>query len=414
MEWKIILFMIFFAVVFSGCVSEESQKQMDDQKPSTTLKATIKDTTTSIKSTTFTTIGKENMKEEPKDHYDDHMGCQEGEIREDGTCAIADEKNADLFEMNFGGKVVTEELAGEQIGFIAKPASEGKYPGIIMIHEWWGLNDNIKYMAKLLANEGYVVYAVSLYDGDVATESVRARELASSVRTNPQKAINTMKKAVDYLREKENVGKVGSIGWCFGGQQSLQLSLNEKLDATVIYYGQLNTDEDSLEVIESPVLGVFGEKDSGIPLATVNDFQKSLNNLGIENDINIYPDVGHAFANPSGSNYAKEETLDAWEKTKAFFKINLQQKMIDEKENMGESMPVQYAKSDVESHSTKQSCWTIVDGKVYDVTEFISKHKGGSSNIIQLCGINGTSLFRGKHGMSKDMVIDAYYIGDLA
>lgn len=250
---------------------------------------------------------------------DIHIGCQENEISKEGKCFPAEDKNVELFGQDLDSFVESEEVKN---GYIAQPIKEGNYPGIIMIHEWWGLNDNIKEMAKILAKEGYVVYAVDLYNGEVAENSDKARELSSSVRSNPEKAIVTMKQAVTYLKER-GATKVGSLGWCFGGGQSLQLSLNEDLDATVIYYGNLIDDVDKLKEINSPVLGIFGDKDTGIPVETVKAFESNLNSLGIENYIYIYQNVGHAFANPSGNNYAKNETIDAWEKTVEFLNMNM-------------------------------------------------------------------------------------------
>ena len=253
----------------------------------------------------------------------DHIGCQEGEIDKDGNCLPAEESNADLFGQDLDMYVDSQAVTDGASGFLAKPKEPGDYPGIIMIHEWWGLNDNIKEMAKLLAKEGYIVFAVDLYGGEVASDSDRARELVTSVRDNPQKAVQDMKNAVKYLKEQQNVKKIASMGWCFGGGQSLQLSLNEDLDATVIYYGQLSNDTEQLKNINWPVLGIFGSEDTSITPDSVRGFDSALDELGIENQIHIYPSVGHAFANPSGSNYAKEETIDAWEKTVAFLNENL-------------------------------------------------------------------------------------------
>jgi len=218
----------------------------------------------------------------------------------------------------------TVEYADGVNGFLAKPDVAGKYPAIVIIHEWWGLNDHIKDMAKQIANEGYVVLAVDLY-GEVATESMRAQELSSSVRSNPDAAIQNMKSAVNFLRNHESVNSnaIASLGWCFGGGWSLQLALNEELAATVIYYGSLVTDTERLSVIEWPVLGIFGSEDRGIPVDQVKEFEKALNENNVENEIYIYDGVGHAFANPSGANYAPEETKDAWEKTVAFLDNHL-------------------------------------------------------------------------------------------
>src|ERR671914_570955 len=200
-----------------------------------------------------------------------------------------------------------------------------KLPAVVMIHEWWGLNDNIKDMANELAREGYVVLAADLYNGEVATTPDKAMQLVGTVRENPEQAISNLQSAVQYLASLPNVNasRIASLGWCFGGGQSLQLALNSEqnpLAATVIYYGDLINDTNELSKINWPVLGVFGDQDQSIPVASVNAFEQALNETGITNEIYIYPGVGHAFANPSGDNYAPEETVDAWEKTLAFLK----------------------------------------------------------------------------------------------
>ena len=217
---------------------------------------------------------------------------------------------------------------GPAAGFLAMPKAKGNYPAVVMIHEWWGLNDNIKEMARSLAAEGYVVLAVDLYNGKVGKNATEAGQLASKVRSNPAEAIINMKAAVQYLKSLDNVddNKIASMGWCFGGAMSLQLALNEPLNATIIYYGSLETNASKLSVIKWPVLGIFGEKDTSIPVESVRKFEAALNELGIENEIYVYPNVGHAFANPSGMNYAPNETKDAWKKTIEFLDRNLKRK----------------------------------------------------------------------------------------
>jgi len=193
-----------------------------------------------------------------------------------------------------------------------------------MIHEWWGLNENIKNMAESLAKEGYVVLAVDLYNGQVANTTESAQNLVSKVRENPSESINNLQHAVKYLASLENVNssKIASLGWCFGGGQSLQLALNTEpgypLAATIIYYGNLVSDQESLSKIKWPVLGIFGDQDKSIPVDSVKQFENALNANGITNEIYIYKGVGHAFANPSGDNYAPQETQDAWQKTVSF------------------------------------------------------------------------------------------------
>lgn len=203
-----------------------------------------------------------------------------------------------------------------------------RLPAVIMIHEWFGLNEHIKSQADLLANEGYAVLAVDLYRGEVATDSDRARELASSVRSNSASAIDNLQSAVSYLKSLEIVddSKVASLGWCFGGDWSLQLALNSSenpLAATIVYYGRPVTDTASLSSISWPILGIFGDQDQAIPVESVKQFASALNASSITNEIYLYGNVGHAFANPSGDNYASKETADAWQKTIGFLRTHL-------------------------------------------------------------------------------------------
>ena len=207
-------------------------------------------------------------------------------------------------------------------GYVAKPSVEGQYPAVIMIHEWWGLNENIRDMAEKLASHGYIVFAVDLYDGQVAVTADEARQLKSSF--DEQYWIENMNVASEYVQQQYAPEKIGSIGWCFGGGQSLNLALNNnEIDATVIYYGSLVTEHETLSSINWPILGIFAELDQGIPPEQVHKFETALNELEISNDIYIYPDVNHAFANPSGERYAPEASMDAWQKTIKFFEINL-------------------------------------------------------------------------------------------
>ena len=219
-------------------------------------------------------------------------------------------------------------------GYLVYPVSsekgqstnETKLPAVIMIHENKGLNDHVKNMANLLAQQGYVVLAADLFKGEVVTEQNDSRRLTQAVRSNPENAVNNLQAAVEYASSLPNVdpSRIASMGWCFGGGQSLQLALNSQdhpLAATIIYYGSaLVTDNSNLSKIKWPVLGVFGDQDRGIPVEKVNEFKATLDEVGVPNEIYIYKGVGHAFANPSGDNYAPTETQDAWEKTVAFLK----------------------------------------------------------------------------------------------
>ena len=226
-------------------------------------------------------------------------------------------------------------FGGNTTGYLVYPnqnqsGEKVKLPAVVMIHENKGLNEYIEESANLLAKNGYVVLAVDLFNGEVVTNNQeRSGELTGAIRENPGIAIENMKAAVNYLRSLDNVdpSKIASLGWCFGGQQSLQLAINSKDDplaATVIYYGRLTNDSQAISNITSPVLGIFGGKDQSISVDSVMQFQKALNDTGITNEIYVYPNVGHAFANPSNDNYAPTETADAWKKTLDFLNRNLQ------------------------------------------------------------------------------------------
>lgn len=207
-------------------------------------------------------------------------------------------------------------------GYYVRPNDKKAYPGVVMIHENRGLRPEIRTMAEELAAQGYAVLAVDLFEGKVVQEQAEARALTSSF--DQKKGVENMRAAVAYLKG-QGATKIASLGWCFGGKQSVELAISgERLDATVVYYGGgMATAPDKLAPIMWPVLGIFGDKDQVISVDTVRTFEKSLSTLGIRNEIHIYPGVGHAFANPSGANYAPNETKDAWQKTLDFLKKTL-------------------------------------------------------------------------------------------
>lgn len=204
--------------------------------------------------------------------------------------------------------------------------TSNKLPAVVMIHENRGLNEHIKMMADTLANEGYVVLAVDLFNGQVASNQEDAGLLSGTVRENPTEALANLRTALRYLASLENVNasQISSLGWCFGGQQSLQLALNTEpeypLSSTVIYYGRLVTDPEVLSKINWPVLGIFGDQDDSISVENLTNFKAALDSIGVPNEIYIYEGVGHAFANPSRDSYAPEQTADAWNKTLTFLK----------------------------------------------------------------------------------------------
>jgi carboxymethylenebutenolidase len=235
-----------------------------------------------------------------------------------------DMKNADMMRGNNETAITVEdnvEYFADAQGYFVRPEAPGDYPGVVMIHENRGLRPEIRDTAETLAKEGYMVLAVDLFGG-VAEDQTGARALTADF--DQETGVANMRAAAAYLRERGASG-IASLGWCFGGRQSVELAISgEELGATVVYYGGgMATTTEQLAPIEWPVLGIFGDQDQVISLETVRAFETSLDALGIENEIYVYPDVGHAFANPSGMNYAPEATMDAWDKTLAFLEAHL-------------------------------------------------------------------------------------------
>lgn len=224
------------------------------------------------------------------------------------------------------GKSVSYKSGDETVtGTLYTPAGKGPFPALIVIHEWWGLNDWVKEQASKFAEEGYLALAVDLYRGKVATSPDMAHELMRGVPED--RAKRDLQAAFDFLVSQPNVNKdrIGSVGWCMGGGYSLDAALLEpKLAATVINYGHLATDPAELKKINAAILGNFGGQDRGIPPEDVKKFQQQLEQLGKKVDVKIYPDAGHAFENPNNKQgYRAEDAADAWKRTVSFLASTL-------------------------------------------------------------------------------------------
>lgn len=198
-------------------------------------------------------------------------------------------------------------------------------PAVIVIHEWWGLNDNVRAMADRLAGEGYIVLAVDLFNGAVASSPQEARMQMLKVVENTSAANDNLRQAYEFVSSSAGAPRIGSLGWCFGGGWSLNAAMlfPEELDAAVIYYGQVTDDEERLRPISAPLLGLFGSEDKGIPVATVRRFEGALERLRKNYTIHVYEGADHAFANPTGNAYNAEAAEDAWQKTLEFLDLHL-------------------------------------------------------------------------------------------
>jgi carboxymethylenebutenolidase len=211
-------------------------------------------------------------------------------------------------------------------GYLATPSGSGPFPGVIMVHEWWGLNNDIARLADALAAEGYVVLAPDAFRGSVAQTPQDAMQ---QIRSTPQEQIAAdLDAALDFLRSHELVdeNRVASMGFCFGGTQSMYMGTrNPELAATVTFYGGGPiTDPDRLGSLDeaAPVLGVFGAEDNNIPVSEVRGFEEAMNSRGIENTVTVYSGVGHAFV--GSENYdAGGTATEAWNQLLSFLDENL-------------------------------------------------------------------------------------------
>jgi carboxymethylenebutenolidase len=205
------------------------------------------------------------------------------------------------------------------------PNGNGPFPALVVIHEWWGLNDWVKEQAKKLADQGYETLAIDLYRGKVATTPEEAHELMRGVPED--RAQSDLLAAYDYLASQTDVKKnrIGAIGWCMGGGYALDLAiLQPKLAVDVINYGHLATEDSTLKKINAKVLGIFGGQDRGITPDSVHTFEQQMRKLGKEIEVKIYSDAGHAFENPNNKGgYKPEDAQDAWNLTLKFLNENL-------------------------------------------------------------------------------------------
>jgi len=217
--------------------------------------------------------------------------------------------------------VVYGTVDGKQLtGFRSRPKSAKKdASGIVVVHEWWGLNDNIRAATERLAGEGYVAIAVDLYGGKVATTPDSATALMRAASGNTEGNRANLAAAIDFLRSA-GAKRVGTIGWCFGGRWSLQAGLvgGSKVQAVVMYYGSPITEPTQLQELRAPLLGLFGSQDSGIPVDSVKAMAAVLDSLGKNETVEFF-DAGHGFANPSGRNYNAAAAEAAWKRTTEFY-----------------------------------------------------------------------------------------------
>jgi carboxymethylenebutenolidase len=230
-----------------------------------------------------------------------------------GNIVRADAPKTEMVSYKSGNESVS--------GYLALPGGGGKHPAIIVIHEWWGLNDWVKRQAQKYATQGYVALAVDLYRGKTGTTPDDAHILMRGLPDD--RGLRDLEAAFDYLASRADVDadKIGSIGWCMGGGWSIKLAEDQpRLAAFVVNYGSLPTDPAIIGKIKAPMLGNFGTLDKGIPPESVHAFESAMKSAGKSVDVKVYDGAGHAFQNPNNKEgYRPEATADSDKRIDTFF-----------------------------------------------------------------------------------------------
>ena len=231
-----------------------------------------------------------------------------------------------------GGELQGEGLAyvegdAATIGYLAVPEGEGPFPALVIVHEWNGLVDRVRQVADDFAAEGYVTLAADVYQGRTGSNGEENSALMQEAMSNLPAVVANLNAAVAYLKARPDVtGRVGAMGWCFGGGVALSFGLDgENHDATAIFYGRLIDDPEVLATMDHEVYGTFAELDGGIPPEQVRSFESALGAAEIENDVHIYDDVNHGFwLRVDGDPELRSgPALDAWQRLKGYLERSL-------------------------------------------------------------------------------------------
>lgn len=212
-----------------------------------------------------------------------------------------------------------------KFGFLAVPSQatgEATRPGLLVLQEWWGMNDHIKDITKRLANEGFTALAVDMYDGKVTKDPEEAKGFMMAM--DKAAALEKLYGAVRFLKNDQNVSSVGVIGFCMGGFWSLSLACsNRDVKAAVPFYGSIPPDA-LLNQLRSPILYFYGEKDHHIAASEIDRLETFMKNAGKPAEVVRYPDSDHAFFNDTRKEvYNSKDAKDAWSRALTFLRKNL-------------------------------------------------------------------------------------------
>jgi len=207
-------------------------------------------------------------------------------------------------------------------GYLAVPEGEGPFPALVIVHEWNGLSDRVRQMADDFAAEGYVTLAADLYQGRVGTNRDENIALMTEAGDNMPAVVANLNAAVAYLKGRDDVtGRVGTVGWCFGGGIVMSYGLDgDEHDATAIFYGRLIEDPAVLATMDHEIYGTFAQLDQGPAPESVARFEAALDSVGISHDLHIYDAVNHGFwlRVDEDPDVRSAPAADAWARLKAY------------------------------------------------------------------------------------------------
>ena len=198
-------------------------------------------------------------------------------------------------------------------------------PAVIVIHEWWGLTDDVRAMSDRLASEGFIVLAVDLFGGETSDTPGLARNLMAAVIEDPDTAAENIASAVDFVQSTAGAPRIGMLGYGLGGGLVLDsaISYGDDLDAAVLYYGHVQSDQGKLLPISAPLLGLFGAGDRAVSTESVEKFRDAMQKLRKNFEVIIYPGAGTDFASPQSNNYDAALVEKAWQKSLEFLRLHL-------------------------------------------------------------------------------------------
>ena len=248
------------------------------------------------------------------------------------TAAPAAEPETSLFDAPLERAVTADRLPYAEVedelvyGHFVFPSDMiDPLPAVLVIHEWWGLNDNVRAMADRIASQGYIVLAVDLFNGQTATTAEEGRALMVPVVENPEAATANIRQAHEFLQMTAGAESIGAVGWSFGGGWALNTAMlfPNDLSAAVIYYGQVSDDAERLQPVNTALLGLFAGEDRGVTADAVSAFEATLTALRKPYEVHVYPDANHHFANPTHRNFDADAAEDAWGRMTEFLARHL-------------------------------------------------------------------------------------------